>query len=233
MRRLAIISALILLMARSSFAAIPWNATVTTVTPSAGAGTCTLPAVCIFNLTGDLTSLTLSGGSAGSSYSLIFVQDATGGRSFTVPTNLKGGPFVGTPLPSIPSTANAWTVWVIFFDGVNYMLQGAYDGLLIFDEYANTYQSLGTLIATRSLEREVRAPSTVSVIFPGMTPTSTCWCVPELDPGTTPHSLPTTWQTGIQSMCIPDTNSVTCALQNPTAISITPVSDLLNIRGLP
>lgn len=214
-----------------SYARIPWNSTVTTIIPSAGAGTCTLPAVCIFDLTGNLSSLTLSGGTSGQTFSLIFVQDSNGGRTFTPPSNLKAGPFISA-LPSIPSATNAWTSWVVQFDGVNYNLVGAYDNVPIFDVYTNTYMSLGTAVSSNTEQLQIKTPSTISVVFPGMTLTSTCWCIPGLDPTQNPHNLPPTWQTGVHTVCIPDINSATCGIVNPTSTPRTPVGDLLNIRGL-
>lgn len=221
--------ALFLALSGSAIAAIPWNSTVNTIAPSGGAATCTLPAVCIFNLTGNLTSLSLSGGTVGSSYTLIYVQDNTGGRTFTVPHNIIPGA-VGT-IPAIQSTANNYSVWVVEYDGTNYELNAAYDNISIADVYRNQIQSLGTAISTQTTQLQVQSPATISVVFPGMTTNGSCSCVAQINPALSPHNLPTQWQKGVFAVCLPDTNAATCAIVNPTSSSITPDQDTLNIRG--
>ena len=63
-------------------------------------------------LTGNVTSSTLSNAVAGQIIVLKIVQDATGGRTFVYPTNVKGGMDIST-------VANAINTQAFIFDGTN------------------------------------------------------------------------------------------------------------------
>jgi hypothetical protein len=63
-------------------------------------------------LTGNVTSSTLSNAVAGQAINFLVCQDATGGRTFVWPTNIKGGMTIG-------STASKCNAQTFIFDGTN------------------------------------------------------------------------------------------------------------------
>jgi hypothetical protein len=66
-------------------------------------------------LTGNVTSSTLSGGTAGQTFVVKIIQDATGGRSFVWPTNV----FNGMSITDQAAGANEVSIQTFFWDGAN------------------------------------------------------------------------------------------------------------------
>jgi len=66
----------------------------------------------IITLTGNVTSSTLTGATAGQIITLQIIEDGTGGRTFAYPPNVKGG-------MSISTAANAVNTQSFWFDGTN------------------------------------------------------------------------------------------------------------------
>jgi len=198
---------------------VPWG-TISVQTPSAGAATCTTFAtapVCILNLTGNLSSLTISGtpATAGGAYAtLIFMQDGTGSRTFTAPTNLTTSTSIPT-LPAIPSTANQFTVWVVQKVGSNYQVVGTYDNLNLSGTFLTTQTSNGTAVD------HIAAQAQPTIVVPGMSASSTCLCQAQ--------TLPSTWLTGITLTCLPETNAVQCVEINASGATITPTVITLTV----
>ncbi|TGN09765.1 hypothetical protein [Leptospira ilyithenensis] len=67
-------------------------------------------------LTGNTTFTTVSGGTKGNVYVMVFTQDATGGRTITLPSNVK--------IPSgesIDLAANKISILTMFYNGTNYL----------------------------------------------------------------------------------------------------------------
>lgn len=68
----------------------------------------------IISLTGNVTSSTITGGTAGQRFTFIIKQDATGSRTLVFPTNVKGA-------GSIAATASGFNVQDFIFDGTNWL----------------------------------------------------------------------------------------------------------------
>ncbi len=69
-------------------------------------------------LTGDVTSSTLSGATAGQTLKFILCQDSTGGHTFVWPASIKGGMVIG-------STLSTCSVQTFIFDGTNAYAESA------------------------------------------------------------------------------------------------------------
>jgi hypothetical protein len=69
-------------------------------------------------LTGNVTSSTLSGATAGQSLTFVICQDGTGSRTFTWPANVKGATTIG-------STASKCSAQTFIYDGTNAYATGA------------------------------------------------------------------------------------------------------------
>ncbi|HMV47620.1 MAG TPA: hypothetical protein PKD31_07700 [Blastocatellia bacterium] len=75
-------------------------------------------------LTGNNT-FTFSNGVQGRTYTLIVIQDGTGGRTVTWPASVK---WPGASAPALTSGANKRDIFVFVFDGTNYLnIQQNYD----------------------------------------------------------------------------------------------------------
>ena len=67
-------------------------------------------------LTGNTTFSSISGGVEGNVYVMIFTQDGTGGRTITLPSNVK------IPTGETPDTgANKISILTMYFDGTNFL----------------------------------------------------------------------------------------------------------------
>lgn len=100
----------------SKYTAVPFSATPTFTVTSTNSNSWYM------QLTGDVTSSTLSGSAAGQLYAFRICQDATGGHSFAWPTGFTGA------LP-VSTAANACTDSMYFWDGTNAILTGGtWDG---------------------------------------------------------------------------------------------------------
>jgi len=202
---------------------VPWGAIAApTATASPVANTYVCPSfatdpVCILNMTTNIAGLTVSGipATAGGAYAtIIFMQDATGSRTVTLPTNITTSTSVPT-LPAIPSTASQFTVWVVQKVGSNYQVVGTYDNLNLSGTFLTTQTSNGTAVD------HITAQVQPTVLVPGMSAASTCSCQAQ--------TLPATWLTGITLSCIPETNAVQCVEINASGATITPTVNTLTI----
>ena len=72
----------------------------------------------VITLTGNVTSSTISGGTAGQSVVFVIKQDGAGAHTFVWPTNMKG---TGT----IAGTANGYNVQPFTYDGTNWLASSA------------------------------------------------------------------------------------------------------------
>jgi hypothetical protein len=93
-----------------------YNAVTFSATPaySFGSGATTTNKI---TLTGNVTSSTISGGSAGQLTTFVICQDATGSRTFAWPSNFFGNMTIG-------STLSKCNVQTFTFDGTNYYATG-------------------------------------------------------------------------------------------------------------
>jgi len=69
-------------------------------------------------LTGNVTSSTLSGATAGQVIIVEIIEDATGGHTFVWPTNFLNATYLGSGAGQ-PIAANETTVQAFFYDGTN------------------------------------------------------------------------------------------------------------------
>ena len=166
------------------------------------------------------TSLTISGGTAGGYYTVVIMQDGTGSRTFTAPTNVVADTANGiASIPAPPSAANAYTAWVLKATGTTptYLLEGVYDNVSLNNVFATTTTTAGTAITGGTTQ------SVGSVVVPGVTVASIAVCAPQ----TTPAS----WQTGIFMNAITGTNFVQCQIVDPVGVTtVTPTAVTVNIR---
>lgn len=214
-----IVAAVLFALPAVANAGIPWGTVVNVTGATPTATTFTSAPVVIDTLSTTQTSLTISGGTAGSFYTLIVMQDGTGSRTFTPPTNVSAASFFnGGVLPTVPSAANAYTVWVLQAVGATptYQLVNAFDNLPLNNTFVSTQATLGTAVANGVTQ------SQGSVVIPGVTLATVPICQAQ--------TTPATWQTGIALDAICGTNFCQCQEVNPTAATITPATVTLNIR---
>lgn len=205
--------------------AIPWGApgsvTVTNSEVSGATPTCTYSStlfVCIEDMTANVTSLTLAGMTAGTYYTIIFVQDGTGSRTLTqTPITQATG---GMAIPAIPSAANTWTVWTIKATSASAatFVQN-YDNATVFDTWNMQMTGAGTTVTAATIQAQT------AIVVPGMTTNNMCGCN---------FSNPdANFNKGMTMSCVPGTNSVTCNEINPTAANATPTAGTINVRIAP
>jgi len=204
-------------------ASLPWGAIsqpVATGSPVLNTYVCasfSSDPVCLVAPTTNIAGLTLSGGTAGVSYTIIFMQDGTGSRLLTVPSNLVAN--TGQTLPALTTAANSWTVWVVTLNSsAQYVVQGTFDNLDLSKDFVTTATMPTTGIAVKA------TLAMAGVTLPGITTANGCLCLPE--------TWGTNAQTGLSVQCIPTTNTATCQLVNGTATGIVPDSEVLQVREI-
>jgi hypothetical protein len=209
---------------RYAQASVPWGA-VNVAAPTASPTGNTYPCasfssdpVCIVDMTTNVANLVLSGGTSGGNYTLVFMQDGTGGRTLTVPSNLVSGT-TGVALPAIPSGANTYTVWTVQENSAgNYVVQGTFDNMNLSDVFSNTVTAPTSAITTAA------NLALTSVVLPGISTSNGCLCLPE--------TWGTNEQKGISVQCIPTTNAATCQMTNASATTITLDAIVLQVREI-
>lgn len=209
-KSLFISAVLVLGLSTSALANLPWgtvqNVTGTTPSPTSF----TSAPVLIDLMTGTTTMGALSGGTAGGFYTVILLQDGTGSRAFTPPTNLTGLPAT----PAAVSTANGYAAYVVELIGTNYVVQAEYDNTPLNDVFKSTFTSAGTAVAP------VTAQIQASVVIPGLTVANTCLCEAQ--------TTGATWVATSLS-CLPNTNYAQCVELNPSAATLTPTATTVNV----
>ncbi len=227
-RIISFVAVLALLGALSarSFAAIPWAAGAGTGAPlqqTSTTPTCTYTATalaCISLMTGNTSALTLAGMTAGTYYSIIFVQDGTGTRTLTQSsiTAATGGPAV----PAITTAVNSYSVWVIKATSASAATFVAnYDNAPLWDTWTNGAGIAGTGVAVAGTTTVAAIPS---VVIPGMTASDVCFCTEQAVVGV---------NTALTTQCSPNTNYVQCNWKNASAASVTATAATFNVRILP
>lgn len=217
--------ALLALSFAPAHAALPWgapgNVTVANSEVSGATPTCTYSStlfVCIEDMTANVTSLTLAGMTAGTYYTLIWMQDGTGSRTLTQSaiTQATGGPAV----PAIPSAANKYTAWVILATSATAATFVAnYDNSPLWDSWNMTVAGAGTTVTAATIQAQT------TVVAPGMTANNNCTAV---------FSNPdANYNKGLTMGCVPGTNSVVANIINPTAANATPTAGNILIRIAP
>lgn len=208
-----------------AWAAVPWgapgNVTVANSEVSGATPTCTYSSTlltCIEDMTANVTSVTLAGMTAGTYYTIMFVQDGTGSRTLTQAsiTQATGGP----ALPAIPSTANTYTAWIIKATSASAatFVQN-YDNVMLWDTWNMLQVGAGTTVTAATIQAQT------AIVAPGMTANNNCSCV---------FSNPdANFNKGLTMGCVPATNSVTCNEVNPTAANATPTAGNIIVRIAP
>lgn len=200
--------------AAPALANVPWGSTAP-VQQASATPTCTYTATalaCIDKMGADVTALTLAGMTAGTYYTMVWMQDGTGSRALTQ-TPISGAPALSTA----ESAANGYAVWIIKATSASAATFVAdYDNVPLFTSWTSTQASNGTAVAPGAIQAQP------TIVVPGMAASNECVCQAQ--------TLPATWQTGIVIACLPATNAVQCVEENPTAGTITPATVTVNIR---
>jgi hypothetical protein len=217
---LALIAALSLGVGPSQ-AAVPWgtagNVTVANSEVTGNTPTCTYSStlfVCISSMTGNVTSLTLAGMTAGTYYTFIPVQDGTGSRTLTQ-TSITGG-----ALAAGTTGANQWDVWVIKATSATAAtFVTDYPNGNLFDSW-NMTTTLAANPVTAATYQTVTA-----IVAPGVTASNGCTCT---------YSAPdANFLKGMVMSCGTGTNAITCYAINPTATAATPSAGVVVVRIIP
>ena len=203
-----------------AWANLPWGSTAP-LEVSGATPTCTYTSTalaCIEDMTANVTSVTLAGMTAGTYYTIVFMQDGTGSRTLTQAsiTQATGG----LAVPAIPSTANQYTAWIIKATSASAatFVQN-YDNVSLLPFFTATQTTNGTAVAPGAYQLQP------TIVVPGMIAGSLCLYQAQ--------TLPSTWQTGIIAGCLSLTNAVQGAELNPTAATITPAAVSANLRIIP
>ena len=203
-----------------ALADLPWGSTAP-LEVSGATPTCTYTSTalaCIEDMTGNVTSVTLAGMTAGTYYTIVFMQDGTGSRTLTQAsiTQATGG----LAVPAIPSTANQYTAWIIKATSASAatFVQN-YDNVSLLPFFTATQTTAGTAVAPGAYQLQS------TIVVPGMIAGSLCLYQAQ--------TLPATWQTGIVAGCLSLTNAVQGVELNPTAGTITPAAVSANLRIIP
>lgn len=200
-----------------ALANVPWGTTAP-VQQASATPTCTYTATalaCIDKMGADVTALTLAGMTAGTYYTMVWMQDGTGSRALTQ-TPITGAPALSTA----ESAANGYAVWIIKATSASAATFVAdYDNTPLLSTWTSTQASNGTAVAPGAIQAQP------TIVAPGMAVSNECVCQAQ--------TLPATWQTGIVIACLPLTNAVQCIEENPTAGTITPTAVTVNVRLVP
>lgn len=202
----------------SAFAALPWGSTAP-LQVSGATPTCTYTSTalaCIENMTAPVTSVTLAGMTAGTSYTLVLMQDGTGSRTLTQ-ASVTGAP----ALTTAESAANGYAVWLITATSASAAtFVSDYSNVSLADVFQETTASLGTAITGGTTQ------SQGSVVVPGVTVASVAVCQPQTYTGTN-------WVSGMFVTALTGTNFVQCNVVNPVGTAtITPTAVSVNVRIL-
>lgn len=205
-----------------SLAALPWSAGAGTGAPlqvSGATPTCTYTATalaCIEDMTANVTSVTLAGMTAGSYYTLIFMQDGTGSRTLTQ-TSITGG-----SLATGTTGANQYDVWLIKATSASAAtFVQDYPNAPLFDTWTNGAGTAGTAVAAAGTAITQAIPT---VVIPGLAASNDCSCNPQAIAGT---------NVALHTRCVPATNAATCYWQNESAASVTATTATFNVRIRP
>lgn len=199
-----------------SFAALPWGSTAPLQQASA-TPTCTYTATalaCIDKMGANVTSLTLAGMTAGSYYTMIWMQDGTGSRTLTQ-TAITGAPALSTA----ESAANGYAVWLIKATSASAAtFVTDYDNAPLTNIFAQAVTTnTGQAVAPTAF-----AQAAPTIVAPGASASSNCQV--------TSQGLPSSWQAGIVLYCIPSTNALVLDFVNPSAATITATATAVNVR---
>lgn len=216
------IASLAILLASSipALATVPWGSTAPLQQASA-TPTCTYTATamaCINKMTANVTSLTLAGMTAGTYYTMIWMQDGTGSRTLTQ-TAISGAPALSTA----ESAANGYAVWLIKATSAS-----AATFITDYDNapLTNVFAQAVTTNTAQAVAPGAAAQAAPTIVAPGTSTSSNC--------DLTLQALPSSWQTGLILYCIPSTNAVTLQFVNPGATNtITATANAVNVRILP
>lgn len=220
-KALLIATALALISVAPAGAALPWgapgNVTVANAEVSGATPTCTYSSTlftCIEDMTANVTSVTLAGMTAGTYYTLVFMQDGTGSRTLTQ-TSITGG-----SLATGTTAANKYDVWVIKATSATAATFIAdYPNAPLWDVWNMAQAGNGTSVANATVQ------SQPTVVVPGMTANNSCSCV-----FTNPDA---NFAKGMSMGCTPLTNAVTCQEVNATAATATPTAGTIAVRIAP
>src|SRR5271168_2219767 len=162
-KSLAFTIAFALALPLAAFAKVPWGAQSNGTGQSPVCTSFSTDPVCVVTLSTTQASVTISGGTAGSFYTLVWMENGTGGYPITLPTNLTAATSYGTLPSAIPTAANNWSVWVVQAVGATptYQLVSTYDELPLNDVFTSTVATLGTAVTTGTYQLQP------SVIVPG------------------------------------------------------------------
>jgi hypothetical protein len=205
--------------AMPALAAIPWGSTAP-LEVSGATPTCTYTATalaCIEDMTANVTAVTLAGMTAGTTYTIIFMQDGTGSRTLAASG---GGSITGAPslITTTETGANKYAVWIIKATSASAATFVAdYPNAPLWDTFMATLTTAGTAITTKATQTQT------AIVVPGMSTANSCYWTPQT-------AVDSTWAGTAIAQCIPATNSVNIALTNPTATTATPSATVLNIR---
>lgn len=205
--------------AAPALAAVPWGSTGP-VQQASNTPTCTYTATalaCIDKMGGNVTSLTLAGMTAGTYYTMIWMQDGTGSRTLAQ-TAITGAPALSTA----ESAANGYAVWKIKATSASAAtFIEDYDNAALFDSWLDTTTTnTGQVVAPGAA-----AQAAPTIVAPGMAATNHCTVSAE--------AIPSTWQAGIVLDCIPQTNAIQLEFINPSAATITATATAVNVRIAP
>jgi hypothetical protein len=216
LKSIALSFALILGLTSPSWALVPWGSTAP-LQVSGATPTCTYTTTalaCIEDMTANVTSITLAGMTAGTTYTLVLMQDGTGSRTLTQ-TSVTGAP----ALTTAESAANGYAVWTITATSASAAtFVSDYSNVSLTPVFFSANTSNGTSVSSGVMQGQG------AIVAPGAAAATPCIC--------TAQTLPATWQTGIALACLPATNSITCEEINPTAGSITPAAITLSAKFL-
>lgn len=220
-KSIALSLALVFGLSSLSWAALPWS-TSDPLEVSGATPTCTYTSTalaCIENMTAPVTALTLAGMTAGTYYTLIWMQDGTGSRALTQAsiTQATGGPAI----PAITTAANSYQAWVIKATSATAAtFVASYDNVSLAPFWTATQASNGTAITGGTIQAQP------TVVVPGMSVSHTCTCQAQTQPAS--------WNTAVTLSCLPLTNALQCIEQaNNGAVTITPTAVTINIRIQP
>lgn len=202
-----------------SWAAFPWAAGAGTGAPlqvSGATPTCTYTATalaCIEDMTANVTALTLAGMTAGTYYTIIWMQDGTGSRTLTQ-TAITGG-----SLASGTTAANKYDVWVIKATSASAATFVAdYPNAPPWDSWTTGAGIAGTAVAAAGTAITQAIPT---VVIPGLSASNVCRCETQAISGT---------NVALHTRCIPATNAAECVWQNESAASVTATTATFNVR---
>lgn len=215
--------ALLVASVAPSLAAIPWSAGAGTGAPlqvSGATPTCTYTATalaCIEDMTANVTSVTLAGMTAGTYYSLIFMQDGTGSRTLTQ-TSITGSPGLATGTTG----ANQYDIWLIKATSASAAtFVQDYPNAPLFDTWTSGAGIAGTAVAAAGTAITQAIPT---VVIPGLSASNSCSCDTQAISGA---------NVAIHTRCIPATNAAECVWQNESAASVTATTATFNVRIRP